>query len=133
MGHPVRRPVRRPVGHDRAAAAAGASALAALALGAAVSAAAQGAQPNVSAGRQVALQACQTCHGMDGLAKIPDAANIAGQDAGYVTRQLQAYASGDRKHEQMSIIAEQLTPEQMADVAAYYGAIEIEVVKVPSR
>ena len=73
----------------------------------------------VAAGRQVVLQACQTCHGTDGLAKIPDAANLAGQDAGYILRQLQAYASGDRKHEQMSIIAERLTPEQMADAAAY--------------
>ncbi len=113
----------------RALTAAGASALAATWLISVVPVAAQSA----AAGRQVAQQSCQTCHGMDGLAKMPDAANLAGQDPGYLARQLEAFASGDRKNEQMTIIAEQLTPEQRADAAAYYGAIEIEVVKLPGR
>jgi cytochrome c553 len=108
---------------------AGAIALAATWMGGPSPAAAQ----TVAAGRQVAQQFCQTCHGMDGLAKVPDAANIAGQDAGYLTRQLEAFASGERKHEQMAIVAGQLTPEQRADAASYYGAIEIEVVKLPTR
>src|SRR4051794_35166712 len=38
---------------------------------------------NITAGRQKALQ-CQTCHGLDGLSKIPDAPNIAGNPEGYL-------------------------------------------------
>lgn len=35
-------------------------------------------------GRKLALQ-CQACHGMDGIAKIPEAANLAGQSDIYLT------------------------------------------------
>jgi len=33
---------------------------------------------NVAAGRQKALQ-CQTCHGLDGLSKLPEAPHLGGQ------------------------------------------------------
>ena len=33
---------------------------------------------DLGAGRAKAM-ACQACHGMDGLSKVPDAPNIAGQ------------------------------------------------------
>src|SRR4051812_16514829 len=41
---------------------------------------------SVSAGRQKAMQ-CQTCHGLDGLSKLPDAPNIAGSPEPYLARQ----------------------------------------------
>ena len=37
---------------------------------------------DVKAGRQKALQ-CQTCHGLDGTAKLPEAPNLAGQTEVY--------------------------------------------------
>ena len=88
---------------------------------------------DVAAGRRVAVQVCQSCHGMDGIAKLPEAPNLAAQDAIYLTRQLAAYKSGERQNEQMSVVAQELTEQQIADVAAYYNAIEIEVVKLPGR
>lgn len=87
---------------------------------------------DVRAGRAVAGRVCAACHGVDGIAKLPEAANLAGQDATYLTRQLQAFREGTREHEQMSVIAKDLSDAQMADVAAYYNAVQIEVVKVPS-
>lgn len=88
---------------------------------------------DVAAGRRVAVQVCQSCHGLDGLAKLPEAPHLAAQDAAYLSRQLHAYKSGERKNEQMTVVAEELTPEQIENVAAYYNAIEIEVVKLPGR
>ena len=88
---------------------------------------------DVAAGRRVAVQVCQSCHGIDGIAKLPEAPNLAAQDATYLTRQLNAYKSGERQNEQMTVVAQELTPQQIADVAAYYNAIEIEVVKLPGR
>lgn len=88
---------------------------------------------DVAAGRKVAAQTCQACHGMDGIAKLPEAANLAGQDDAYLLRQLQAFKSGDRKNESMQVVAEAMDDKQMADVAAYYKAIQIEVVKLPGR
>lgn len=76
-------------------------------------------------------QMCQACHGLDGLSKVPDAPNIAAQTEPYIVAQLQAYKSGARKNEQMSVVAPSLSDADMEDLAAYYSAIEISVVKVP--
>ena len=87
---------------------------------------------DVAAGRRVA-QTCQGCHGMDGMSKMPGAPHLAAQDAGYVSAQLLAYKSGARQNEVMTVVAEGLTPEQIEAVAAYYAAVEVEVVRVPGR
>lgn len=84
------------------------------------------------AGRRLAGARCSVCHGNDGIARQPDAANLAGQTAIYVTNQLRAFRSGDRKHEQMNVIAAELTDPQIADLAAWYEAIQIDVT-VPGR
>jgi cytochrome c553 len=87
---------------------------------------------DAEAGRKV-VRICGACHGVDGIAKNPEAANLAGQDAGYLSRQLLAFRGGQRKNEVMSVIAHGLSDQQIADVSAYYGAIEIQVTKVPGK
>jgi cytochrome c553 len=76
---------------------------------------------------------CQACHGLDGLSLVPDAPNISGQTEPYITAQLQAYKSGTRKSEAMSVIAPPLSDTDIADLAAYYSAIEIKIVKIPGQ
>jgi len=77
-------------------------------------------------GRQKAQQ-CVVCHGIDGAAKTPDAPNIGGESIIYLTKQLEAFRSGERRHEQMSIIAGGLSDEDIADLTAWYASIEFEV------
>jgi len=84
------------------------------------------------AGRRLAGARCAVCHGNDGIARQPDAANLAGQTAIYVTNQLRAFRAGERKNEQMNIIAQDLTDTQIADLASWYSAIQIEAT-VPAR
>src|SRR6202140_5635081 len=72
---------------------------------------------------------CQACHGLDGLSKVPDAPNIAGQTEPYLVAQLQASKSGARKNEAMSVVAQPLSDQDIEDLAAYFSAIEIAVVK----
>jgi cytochrome c553 len=74
---------------------------------------------------------CQTCHGIDGLSKVPDAPNIAGQTESYLVGQLQAFKSGARQGEAMSLVASALADQDIEDLAAYFSAIEIRVVKIP--
>ena len=81
---------------------------------------------NVTAGRQKAL-ACQTCHGMDGKAKIPEAPNLAGQSDIYLVKALKDYRSGARKNDMMSLVAPALKDQDIDDLAAYYSAIEVSV------
>lgn len=81
---------------------------------------------DIAAGREAARQ-CAVCHGMDGLAKRPDAPNLAGESPIYLQGQLQNYRSGARQHEIMSIIAEDLSDDDIRNVAAYYSAIQVTV------
>lgn len=85
---------------------------------------------DVAAGRRKAV-ACQACHGLDGIAKLPDAPHLAGQPAAYLARELNAYRSGARRNEVMSVAAKALSDQEIRDLAAYYAAIQIEVKAVP--
>jgi cytochrome c553 len=96
----------------------------AAALAAAASLPVQG--QDIKAGQRKAT-ACQTCHGLDGLSKLPDAPNIAGQPVGYLERALRAFRDGARKNETMSVAARTLSDADIRDLAAYYGAIKVEV------
>ncbi len=80
---------------------------------------------DIDAGRTKA-QACAVCHGPLGVSTQPDAPNLAGQPALYVSAQLRAYRSGARKHEVMSVMAKPLTDDDIAQLAAWYAAIRIE-------
>ena len=85
-----------------------------------------------AAGRTKAM-ACQACHGMDGLSKVPDAPNIAGQNEAYLVAQLQAFKSGRRQNEAMSVVAATLSDDDIAALAAYYAAIEVRVGRIPGQ
>lgn len=102
------------------------AAAACVALLAAGSASAQ----DVAAGRRKAV-ACQTCHGLDGIAKLPDAPHLAGQPAAYLVRELKAYRSGARRNEVMSVAAKSLSDDDIREIAAYYAAIQIEAKPPP--
>src|SRR5579885_2540856 len=81
---------------------------------------------DVKAGRQKALQ-CQTCHGLDGQSKLPDAPNLAGQVEVYLAKALQDYRTGARRNEMMSLVAKPLKDDDIADLAAYFAAIPVTV------
>lgn len=78
-----------------------------------------------AAGKKVAQGTCAVCHGLDGIAKLPDAPHLAAENVEYLMRQLKAFKSGERKHEQMSIIAQGMSDEDMANVSAWYSQIKI--------
>jgi cytochrome c553 len=81
---------------------------------------------DAAAGRQKTAM-CQTCHGIDGVGKLPDVPHIAGENTEYLVSQLEAFRSGKRQHEQMSIIASGLSDEDVADLAAWYSSIQFTV------
>ena len=87
---------------------------------------------DVKAGRAKAMM-CQACHGLDGLSKTPDAPNIAGQTEPYLVVQLQAFKSGARKNDAMSMVSSSPSDQDVDDLAAYFSAIEISVGKLPGQ
>jgi cytochrome c553 len=82
---------------------------------------------DLEAGRAKAQRECSVCHGLNGVAKRPDAPNIGGESDLYLEIQLEAFRSGARKHEEMSIIAAGLSDQDIADVIAWYSSLDIEV------
>ncbi|GLS37397.1 cytochrome c biogenesis protein CcsB [Mesorhizobium tianshanense] len=77
-------------------------------------------------GKKIMLK-CQVCHGKDGIAKLPEAPNIAGQKETYLVKALMAFKAGERKNEQMTVVTKSLSDEDIANVAAYYSSIKITV------
>jgi cytochrome c553 len=80
------------------------------------------------AGRQKVAGVCQACHGMDGLSKSPESPNLAGQLGPYLVKAITEYRSETRKNESMNIVAKDLTDDDIANIAAYYSSIQIEVI-----
>ena len=89
-----------------------------------LAAAAPSAAGDVGAGRRKAL-ACQACHGLDGLSKLPDAPHLAGQPERYLVKSLDEYRKGVRKNELMTLVVEDFSDQDIADLASYYSAIEV--------
>ena len=71
---------------------------------------------------------CIGCHGIRGYkASFPEVYHvpkIAGQNAEYIVTALQDYASGARSFPSMEAIAQSLSPQDMADLAAYYSSLK---------
>ncbi|GIX23182.1 MULTISPECIES: c-type cytochrome [Caldimonas] len=67
---------------------------------------------------------CIGCHGIPGYqASFPEIHKvpmISGQNAKYIVAALNAYKKGERKHPTMRGIAESLSEQDMADIAAFY-------------
>jgi len=89
----------------------------------AFSAHAQEAKGDAKAGeKKVAM--CIGCHGIPGYqASFPEIYRvpmISGQNAKFIAASLNAYKKGERKHPSMRGIAESLSDQDIADVAAFY-------------
>jgi cytochrome c553 len=83
------------------------------------------------AGRKKAAR-CQVCHGLDGIAKMPNVPHIAGESELYLAKQLRAFRGGERKDPQMTLMAKNLSDEDIADLAAYFSRIEF-TARIPEK
>lgn len=69
---------------------------------------------------------CAACHGANGKSAIPGYPHLAGQNAAYLTAQLKAFKSGERKGASSAIMAPMamgLSEQDMMDLAAYYASL----------
>jgi cytochrome c553 len=72
-----------------------------------------------------APEACATCHGADGIAVIPEAPNLAGENTIYLDTQLKAFRSGKRSNDVMGPIAADLDDAAIRAAAEWYGRIGV--------
>jgi cytochrome c553 len=76
---------------------------------------------NAEAGAAKAV-VCQACHGPNGNSVNPEWPSLAGLGADYIAAQLQNFKDGKRANPIMMPNAMTLTPEDMADLGAYFGS-----------
>ena len=73
-------------------------------------------------------QACVDCHGAEGNAPIdPTYPKLGGQYHDYIAHSLQMYRDGDRQNALMAAQAKSLSDQQIADLAAYFGAQQTQL------
>jgi cytochrome c553 len=77
----------------------------------------------LSGGDAGATYACIACHGIDGTGNGAGAPRLAGLDAGYMQRQLGAYADGRRHHILMGHVAQRLSWQDRRAVSDFYAAL----------
>jgi len=79
----------------------------------------------VAQGTEAGAPACAQCHAFTGASDASGAfPRLTGQPASYLLRQLLDFRSGARTNAIMSPIARALSPEDAADVAAYFASAE---------
>ncbi len=100
---------------------------------------AQEVQGNAQAGEQKNAM-CIGCHGIAGyqssFPQVHRVPMISGQNAAYLAAALQAYHQGERKHPTMRGVSISLTPQDIADLSAYYaqhGKAGTELPATPRR
>lgn len=88
----------------------------------AVSASAQ-ARGNAESGKAKAAQVCAACHGPDGnKPSAPDQPVLAGQYYDYLVRALSDYKAGHRTNGIMKGFAQQLSKQDIEDLAAWFSS-----------
>ena len=78
---------------------------------------------DLEAGKAKVQAVCAACHGANGVSVSDAIPNLAGQRPVYLESQLKALKDGSRKAPVMNAIAAQLSPAEMADVAAYFASL----------
>jgi cytochrome c553 len=85
---------------------------------------------DIEAGKAKVATVCAACHGANGVSVSDNIPNLAAQRAAYIEAQLKAFRDGTRKGvglvnptATMTAIATQLSPDEIANVAAYFASL----------
>lgn len=81
------------------------------------------AEDPLGAGRESARY-CTTCHGLDGLRQGGDMPAIGGLDYFQLLYNMAQFREGDRFHPVMSLLMQTLDEAEMAEVAAFFAAMD---------
>ena len=68
------------------------------------------------------IERCDRCHGIGGNSSNPRYPSLASQNASYLARVIETYASGERVNSTMSAMSRPLRPADIEALAAYYAS-----------
>jgi len=76
-----------------------------------------------AANGKILAQGCLGCHGEKGISPAPNFPSLAGQLANYIYKQLHDYHDGSRSDDIMSSITEDLSQQDIADLAVWFSSL----------
>lgn len=77
---------------------------------------------DAAAGKSKAAS-CAGCHGPAGVSNNPMWPNLAGQQEGYLVKQMKAFRDGTRADPLMAPMAKPLTDSDIDNLAAYFSSL----------
>jgi cbb3-type cytochrome c oxidase subunit III len=80
-----------------------------------------------AAAGQGKVAVCGACHGADGNSPAPNFPKLAGQGERYLLKQLHDIKSGNRQVVEMTGMLDNLSEQDMADIAAYFASQQMSV------
>lgn len=83
------------------------------------------AQADEARAKKLAGGSCFLCHGATGESTSEIFPRLAGQNAEYVAKQLEAFKTGTRKSTAMADMSSKLTPDEMLALGKYYQKMEL--------
>jgi cytochrome c553 len=78
----------------------------------------------IDAGKKVTFF-CANCHGEDGVSKLPEVPNLAGQNPAYLLEQIRKFGAGERKDQFMQGLIKVLKDEERLQAASYYASMPV--------
>jgi len=91
------------------------------------------AKSDLAKAKQTADQVCAACHGADGNSPIAANPNLAGQQAAYVTAQLEHFKSGVRNNAIMAGMVASLDAADMHALGVYFSQLKPKAAGIKER
>ncbi|HYW77715.1 MAG TPA: cytochrome c [Gammaproteobacteria bacterium] len=77
----------------------------------------------ISKGKTIAKQVCAACHGLSGISTASNIPNLAGQKQAYLEARVNGFRRQTIKGVTMGGMASSLSPNDVANVTAYYSSL----------
>lgn len=90
------------------------------------------AKPDPASAGKAATAGCAGCHGETGITKVPGMPSLVGLDPKYLIAALNAYKSGQRKHDMMKTLVSALSDADMNNIALFYALQKPVKAQTPS-
>jgi cytochrome c553 len=91
------------------------------------------AKPDLAKAKQTTDTLCAACHGADGNSPSPANPNLAGQQASYLTLQLEHFKSGIRNNPIMAGMVATLTADDMRALGVYFSQQKPKAAGIKDR
>jgi cytochrome c553 len=90
------------------------------------------AKPDPASAGKAASAGCAGCHGETGITKTPGMPSLIGLDPKYFVAAVNAYKSGQRKHDMMKTLVSALSDADMNNIALFYALQKPGKAQTPS-